>query len=539
MRFGARLIAWRPTAAWTVAAWLAVSAGTAPALTPDSPEVKRLVKLGMATLEKPSPDARLGAKCLQALALYKGGSKSSPRIGEAIDACRKQDLDPGLLDVYSHGLAIILLCETDADRDLTRKYLTALEACQKDVGGWGYDGSAQGDTSQTQYMALGLWEARNRGLMVQRDTAHGLLKWLIATQDPEGGFGYQGNVAPLGGDRVAQSNVTPTMAAAAVSSLMIGADMFGMLQQGASAMAMSSGIPELPEGARVAQPTADSPSGAGPQSFTASGVDWRGVFKAVKAGDGWISRNLEVPAPQYPFYFLYALERYESFVEYRDGLVNARSKWYDQGYEYLLKSQKADGEWDGQCGPTPDTAFAVLFLIRSTQKSIKRTIGEGALVSGRGLPRKLAGARLRGGQVVTPLDAVGLDQFLGLLDADEADKLDQLADDPSALVTGDLDSTGISKLERTLRGGSPSARVLAARALGRSGDLDRVPALLFAMTDPDRRVVLEADSSLRYLSRRTRGGLREEFSEADRFATLEAWKRWYLRIRPSAVLELD
>ena len=55
---------------------------------------------------------------------------------------------------------------------------------------------------------------------------------------------------------------------------------------------------------------------------------------------------------------------------------------------YLIRTQGADGSWSGQGKPTADTAFATLFLLRSTKKSIERTwtFGEGGLLVGRGLP---------------------------------------------------------------------------------------------------------------------------------------------------------
>jgi hypothetical protein len=524
-----------------VAAWL-LAPRPGCALNPDSPEVKQLIRLGLDSLEKPTTDTRLGAKCLQGLALHKGGRPGSPRIKEAIEACRAADRTPSLLDVYSHGLAILLLCETGANESLAKEYIADLVQRQKEHGGWGYDGSDAGDTSQTQYMALALWEARNRGLPVSRDAAVGLVKWLLSTQGTDGGWGYQGQVWTTPGERVVQSGTSPTMVAAATGSLMIGRDLFGQLHSKAAG-SFGGRIGELPKGVTLAEEEgSEDPAGRGadgPARLNPAGINWRDVDAANNRGHDWISRNLKIPADTYPYYFLYALERYESFREYQQRTGSTKSLWYDQGYAYLLKSQQSKGVWDGQCGPTADTAFAVLFLMRSTQKSIKRSIGDGTLVSGRGLPNKLSGAKLRGGQVVRPLDEVGIAQFLGLLDAGESDKLDQLADDPAALVTGKLDAVGIAKLERTLRGGAPSARVVAARALGRSGDLDRAPALLYAMTDPDRRVVLEADSAMRYLARRTQGGLPPDFTDEQRYAALEAWKRWYGGVRPEAVLELE
>ena len=89
-----------------------------------------------------------------------------------------------------------------------------------------------------------------------------------------------------------------------------------------------------------------------------------------------------------------------------------------------------------------------------------------------------------------------------------------------------------------VRGGDAQARLLAARALGRTGNLDYVPTLLYALTDPDRRVVLEARNELRFISRNFDGiGPPDDFTEQQRLEAVDGWKKWYKSIRPSAVLE--
>jgi hypothetical protein len=80
--------------------------------------------------------------------------------------------------------------------------------------------------------------------------------------------------------------------------------------------------------------------------------------------------------------------------------------------------------------------------------------------------------------------------------------------------------------------------MLSVRALGRTGNLDYVPTLLYALTDPDRRVVLEARNELRFISRNFDGiGPPDNFTDEQRYEAIEAWKKWYLSIRPGAVLE--
>ena len=65
------------------------------------------------------------------------------------------------------------------------------------------------------------------------------------------------------------------------------------------------------------------------------------------------------------------------------------------------------------------------------------------------------------------------------------------------------------------------------------GNLDYVPSLLYALTDPDRRIVLEARNELRFISRNFDGiGPPDDFTEQQRFEAIDGWKKWYLSIRP-------
>src|SRR5262245_39840129 len=93
---------------------LVTGPGQALAVSQDSPEVKKLVDSGLAYLSEAN-DARLGAKCLIALAFLKAERRDSPKIQEAVYACREainaNKTDVTNIDVYSNGLAPIFLCE--------------------------------------------------------------------------------------------------------------------------------------------------------------------------------------------------------------------------------------------------------------------------------------------------------------------------------------------------------------------------------------------------------------------------------------------
>lgn len=525
---------------------LAVCLGGTPepagALLPTSPRVKSLLNAGLDTLEKVpfigTNGSQLGSKCLVGLALHKAGRTDSPRIQEAIDACVRQAGEAASYDTtYNQGLAAVFLSEVSPrkNRATLQQYLNLLMSRQMPHGGWGYSNELSGDTSQTQYVALALWHAHQVGLDVPGPKAKKLIDWLNRTQSQEGGWGYKGIVAK-GSELSPQNGVTSTLTAAALASLMIGADLHGLLNTGSLAVAgdMHAEGGELPPSVRRVRDRVAVGSKLSPD-----GVDWGRVVAALKQGEGWIdSMYLGKPSGAYPFYELYAIERFQSFREARQGSFDPEPPWYESGIDYLEGAQSQPGTWNSGCGVPADTAFAVLFMLRATQKSLSRGIGEGAMVSGRGLPQNLASATLKNGQVIVEMDAVGVGEFLAMMERGESDRLDALAADPAALVVGDVSRADAERLAQALKDDDPELRLLAARALGRSGSLDSVPALLYGMTDPDRRVALAARDGLRFLARRPKGyGMPDQFTDDQRYLSIEEWKRWYQRIRPEAIIE--
>jgi hypothetical protein len=512
------------------------------ALLPTSPRVKTLVEAGLKSLEvikfEGDYEGRLGAKCLVGLALHKAGKTDSPRIREAIEACKKE---AGAMaqdsTTYSQGLAVIFLSEVapKKERDTIQQYLGMLARRQMPHGGWGYTGEVDGDTSQTQYVALALWQAHRIGMTVDTTNAKGMIDWLNKTQGPDGGWGYKGIITETNRP-TPQQNVSPTLTAAAMASLMIGADLHGLLNAGS--MTAVEGVTEssgsIPASVRFAKDRLGASKPLNP-----SGVNWARVSTALQMGDTWMQKSDFNSTATYPYYYMYALERYHSFREARSGESELEPEWYEQGVSYLEKNQRQPGLWNNGCGAPADTAFAVLFLMRATQKSLQGGIGEGALVSGRGLPKNLASATLKRGQVVVEMEPVGVGDFLSMMEKGEADRLDALAADPSALLVGKLSSADATRLTQVLRSGEPNQRLVAARALGSLGDLDFAPVLMYGLTDPDPRVALASRDGLRAIARRPRGfGMPDEFNDDQRYAELEQWKRWYLSLRPEAVIDL-
>jgi hypothetical protein len=532
-------------------------AESARAITPESPEVQKLVASGLQLLgsgDVPSYDnnmRKLGGKCLVGLAFVKAGRPDHPRVKEAVAAVREfmAPESNAKVDVYSNGLAIVFLCEFSAERH--RKeisyYLDLLEKRQKKQGGWGYDGNSMegfvmetGDTSQTQYAALGYWTAYQHGFPLKPESLERLTNWLLRTQDPSGVWGYQGAVAPAS-KRVQQVDTSCSMLAAGLGSTLICADLLQAIPQAAKEKSSWEKeellLDNLPPALRAAK-LAGQKDRPPPVKVGGNEVNPAEIPAAVELAQDWMRANYVVDNGRYQFYYLYSTERYQSFYELWSGNFDYEPKWYQDGYDFLVKSQQPQGGWDQGCGVHVDTAFAILFLLRSTQKSIQSTLGEGTLVGGRGIPSNVAKAKFRGNQLIVDQLQTKVDEMLSMVDDEDQSTLDDLARDPASLVVDKVDAAGARRLQQLVRGGEPPVRRLAVRALGRTGNLDYVPTLIYALTDPDRDVVLEARDALQFVSRRFDGfGPPDEYTDEERYDSAEKWKDWYRSIRPGVELE--
>ena len=97
-------------------------------------------------------------------------------------------------------------------------------------------------------------------------------------------------------------------------------------------------------------------------------------------------------------------------------------------------------------------------------------------------------------------------------------------------------SAQLDRLERLVRGSkSWQARRVAARLLGTSDSLRVVPALIFALSDPDKSVRRYARDGLRFISRKFRGfRIPDEPTPVQVDKGIADWKNWYTTIRPDA-----
>ncbi len=524
-----------------LALWCACAPVARAAYTPESPEVKAAIEKAIGFLNSPAAvDSRIGAKALCALAILKNnGPATHPKVGEAVEAIRAGIVDKSFdNDMYSLGIAIIFLCNADADRyrrDI-EQLLQIQAQTQKPHGGWGYAAMQTGDTSMTQYAVLSMWEANEAGFEVPIERWEKVANWLLRTQSPEGAFGYQGN-DPGTFERVAQSEVRLSMCAAGASSLYICSDRFGMVNLGPKNS--GSGEDDLPD---ALKPVGGHRRRRSKQGGSAN-VEKNRMEEARSDVDRYIDKNFAVDVPQWVYYYLYALERYQSFREASEGKIEADAAWYDAGVKYILANQQEDGHFQGQCDPVADTSFAALFMLRSTRKSITkaRYYGGGTLVGGRGLPHGEGGAFLRQGRVKRQALEGPADELFAAMDDPENEEYFRALEDLEELsFVGDADELDAqaAKLRKLVADGPPEARVAAVRSLARTRNLDHVPTLIQALEDPDAEVFREAVSGLRFMSRRLGDkDIPTAPTDEDRQAAIKDWRAWCLQVRPGTTFE--
>jgi len=529
----------------------------ATAATPDSPGVRAMIERGLQYLNtswKSTTHAeRVGAVALAGLAAYKyekrfGGDEAVvPDLTlEVLKRVMTTTHDANALrymDNYSLGIALVFLTEVSPAEHTGEIELLLEELLrrQKPNGSWGYPGSPLGDTSQLQYAAFGLWAAKNSGCRVPPDVVVNLANYVMRVQDPSGSWGYQGN-DPGTFTRVSQAPTRPSLGVAGVGTLYLLSDLLGLSRPGVQRQVPKGSVPA------VCQPVVAEWQVLRNRASIAN-LSTSTLKQAISDGDAWFRSLPTLQTETWQYYFLYGLERYQSFRELVEGTEEAEPRWYNDGVRLLQMLQRDTGQWNS-LGATAfaqqdtdavvNTAFALLFLLRSTRETIEKVVErDGALRGGYDLPTDLSAVRVRDNRLVAPAVVGEVADMIGMLESGETDKIDSLLDHPDALSLEGLGDAGreySERLARVLRTGSYQARIVAARALGRQVELDNVPILIYALTDGDPRVVREAQAGLRLTSRKFDGiELSEDATPADRDAVVTQWQTWYKSVRPDAV----
>lgn len=435
--------------------------------------------------------------------------------------------------VYEASVAAILLASVDSAKyqPELNNILYFFESIQKSHGGFGYLGRPTGDTSQVQYVMLALWTMHQVDMDVPVQIVESTINYLKSTMDPSGAWGYQGKLAN-GGRLVAQEKVSKSLATAGAGALIIGGDILGFYGKRKKKNDENEGIPDAFVRIDLKLKNREKR-----RNITLERSDTDGQIQGAVR----YQNRTNFGGGYWYYYWRYSQERYESFVEVFNNKQEKSPLWYNQGVEELGKLQAADGSWGvtGKVDLTPPdvcTAFSILFLIRSTQKSIGK-LDEGVTFGGYGLPTNLSSIRMVGDRIVSD-EETSVENLLTMLENEEASDVEigllpehlRITDDPTKR------KAQIARLSRLLASRDYKARRVAAKLLGRTDDLGVVPDLIYALTDEDGKVPMIAEESLRLLSRKLNAGTLalnstvEEKSEAEAF-----WKKWYLGLRPDFI----
>ena len=459
--------------------------------------------------------------------------------------------------VYYPCLSLILLCDL-GDEKYRKEILALLEnivSRQEPSGAFTYEkkkGQYRGDTSQTQYVALALWVAHKHGFIVPEHVPQRALDWLLKVNQPNGTWFYEyKNDAPI-----ARRQRALSIQAAGLGTVYLLADFLQLNPQSSRrrvnkataeriADQVQSGL-ALPPSVSVYVPPKEGELANEERRNVR--ID-RGRLSAVKsAANQNLKSDFEPFTNFWGYYYLYALERYAFFRERAEGSVRDIPDWYDQCAMAIFDRQKDDGSFrPPQRGESNfyATCFAILFLVRSSEVLVAPS-GEGPLAGGLGLKPNVRLDLAEGGGRIKSFDVVrGLEDVMDLLSSEAIDEQQfELIQDSLSKAIGDLSndkSRGKSEQIAFMRGlvsdRNYFRRLIAVQVLSRQQDLDNVPALIYALGDPDLRICAEAHNGLRLISRRLDSiQISDEPDYSEYQSVKRKWKDWYLKIRPGAKL---
>ncbi|HUP79516.1 MAG TPA: hypothetical protein VM260_13270 [Pirellula sp.] len=508
---------------------------------PEHPAVQEMVQNGIAYLAS-SKDGLSGegVNLLAGYTIFKAtGDPEHPVVVSAIKEARNLALlvsrkNTGEVNaLYATSVAGMLLASVDVDAHGAQitQIINFLLASQKNHGGFGYLDSAHlnsGDISQTQYVMLCLWTMSQLGIDIPDEPVIGAINFLVAAQTVEGGWPYQ-----FGDKKNETTIVTNSLSAAGLSGILIAGDLIGLYRNKVADNQEEEGI--IPIAFRRIMPESKR---------TRGNIDRTKLDNAAKRGESWHNANPYNRA-SWHYYYVYSRERYESFLEITKGKQQKSPDWYNQAVEALQTAQSPSGAWgikdsDSMIGPPVCTSFAILFLIRSTQKAIG-ALNEAYVVGGDSLPDDLTSVRAVRGKVMSKTTTTSIDDALKMLEEDGKNETeDELVADKMLLAAEPSKrKEQLNRFARLLNAKEPKTRKIAAKLLGRGDELDHVPALIYAITDPDPDIPRIAEQSLRLISRQLdthylpKGG--DKLSDQTKSRASAQWKKWFLSLRPDYV----
>ena len=523
--------------------------GSAEAYKPEDPAVQKIVNAGIKYLE--NYDRKIeqdGEKVLVGYTHYKvEHDPEAPLVKQGLAAAAKITAGAASNKLRQHGgnydasAAVLLYAAVNPVQyrpqlEILQRYILSI---QKRNGTFTYNHETDGDVSQTQYALLAIWTLDRSGIPLDYQKVAATIGWITRVQDPSGGWPYRTKDPGPGKPLIAQKKPTMSMALAGGSSILIAGDALRLW--GDTTTDDDPGIVGLPKAIKLYKEDENQ------DRRKKIKLSKEPIFRSIKAMEAWRSKNpyKRTGAVDWYYYQLYTMERYESFVEIANGRPKDSSPaWYNQGVDELRKYQDASGGWSDRTHAQPHvkTCFAILFLIRSTQKAIF-SMGEGGAIGGQGFGKDVAGAKLVGGKAVVKKPAQAVSEMLDLLDGEDGEIDVRAMAEAMKLPNNPKErGTQLDRLERMVRGSRQwQARRVAAIVLGRSDEIRVVPSLIYALSDPDKSVRRYARDGLRMISRKFEGfGMPDDPDYTALSRAQDSWREWYRSMDPGYVfLDVD
>jgi hypothetical protein len=467
-----------------------------------------------------------GETALAALAMIKAEVPASdPALARALGVIQKRFTDSSFFgersggpDIYEAAVIVLALANLDpiaykSQIDSTARFIASRQNAN---GSWDYTHRAFGDTSISQYAVLGLWEAETAGVPISPAVWDRAAQWFLSSQAGGGSWDYH---------RDEGSPETVAMTAAGVGSLLI----------------CERQLAPYRAAVKVVNPLLTPLDLEGERRKYSPEVSTKRVNQGIQAGLNWLGANFTTANPAVighsPYYALYGIERIGALA---DQATLGRRDWFAEGHRFLASTQSPNGSFTAQYGEGPNTAWAVLFLTKSTAKTMRkiqlRRLGAGTLIGGRGLPKDLSQISIAGGHVIArPMDGA----VEGMLAVLEDPRVEDAASALAGLVAR-YRTEGSKALRpfqdrfrKLLTDPDQGIRRVAAWSLARTGDLSMALPLIEALRDPDEGVVAEARAGLQLLSRKIDGyGPAPSTTPDQKEQAIARWRGWYEAVRP-------
>ena len=524
---------------------------------PESAEVKAVVDRALEYLTNKKPSGEKGV--LAGLAVAEASKrydglvpKDHPVIKKAIAGILKGVKSGKLLAdhaMYHPCLAMILLCEVDDQeyRPQIIKLVKSFEERQLDDGSYTYLGAKNWDTSQTQYVALAYFVARQHQIPVSVDSVRRILEFVIATQNGNS-WTYSSR------EREQKLSIH---AAVSGTAYLLG-DLLRLQPRLKIEKKVVEGLgPDLPPSisVHIVAPDRSDDSAADEAAWSGDGplVDInKSSFKSCKQrANEHFERAFVLKAPKWSYYYLYAFERYAFFRQQAEGDVGNRAmkSWYDDGFAMFKDLQQEDGSLpkgpENTVGADINTSFAIMFLVRSSE-ILSIPPANSNLEGGSGLG-KTAGKSLRelkNGRLRAEETSKNLNDLIENLGEELSnDQLEILSNSIKSAIreyqAQPEKSRGQARafLRSLVSDKNYYKRLIGVKFLAGEQDLDNAPALIYAMGDPDVRVCMEAHNGLRLVSRKIDSiTVPEKPTLSDFQHAKTRWISWLLKLRPGAEL---